>query len=93
MFITRPIGDKLSTHKAGEGAKIDCDTMDSESFSEFLQNSLSAADFGHLFTNEEEEDEGRNDTYYSQGMYDPPSYPEEGSGVSIARGGRRLNHH
>jgi hypothetical protein len=71
MFITRPIGDKLSTHKAGEGAKIDCDTMDSESFSEFLQNSLSAADFGHLFTNEEEEDEGRNETYYSQSMYDP----------------------
>ena len=75
MFITRPIGDKLSTHKAGEGAKKDCDTMDSESFSEFLQNSsLSAADFGHLFTNEEEEeeDEGRHETYYSQGMYDPP---------------------
>ena len=90
MFITRPIGDKLSTHKAGEGAKIDCDTMDSESFSEFLQNSLSTADFGHLFTNEEE-DEGVNETYYSQGMYDP-SYPEEGSGDSIARGGRRLNH-
>ena len=88
MFITRPIGDKLSTHKAGEGAKKDCDTMDSESFSEFLQNSLSAADFGHLFTNEEEEDEqGRNESYYSQGMYDP----EEGSGDSIARGGRRFN--
>ena len=91
MFITRPIGDKLSTHKAGEGAKKDCDTMDSESFSEFLQNSLSAADFGHLFTNEEEEDEqGRNESYYSQGMYDP-SYPEEESGFSIARGGRRFN--